>query len=41
MPEFGVNAIDNLLLFYNEVEKFVKSIDATNEILGDLFIMSP
>lgn len=35
MPEFGVNAIDNLLLFYNEVEKFVKSIDATNEILGD------
>ncbi|EAF2830992.1 ArgE/DapE family deacylase [Listeria monocytogenes] len=35
MPEFGVNAIDNLMLFYNEVEKFVKSIDATNEILGD------
>lgn len=35
MPEFGVNAIDNLLLFYNEIEKFVKSIDATNEILGD------
>ncbi|EMK2497013.1 ArgE/DapE family deacylase [Listeria monocytogenes] len=35
MPEFGVNAIDNLLLFYNEVEKFVKSIDATNEVLGD------
>ncbi|EPT8927847.1 TPA: ArgE/DapE family deacylase [Listeria innocua] len=35
MPEFGVNAINNLLLFYNEVEKFVKSIDATNEILGD------
>ncbi|MBC1376379.1 ArgE/DapE family deacylase [Listeria sp. FSL L7-0091] len=35
MPEFGVNAIDNLLLFYNEVEKFVKSIDDTNEILGD------
>lgn len=35
MPEFGVNAIDNLLLFYNEVEKFVKSIDATNETLGD------
>ncbi|EKM9526001.1 ArgE/DapE family deacylase [Listeria monocytogenes] len=35
MPEFGVNAIDNLLLFYNEVEKFVKSIDATNELLGD------
>lgn len=35
MPEFGVNAIDNLLLFYNEVEKFVKSIDATSEILGD------
>ncbi|EFR88974.1 probable succinyl-diaminopimelate desuccinylase, partial [Listeria marthii FSL S4-120] len=35
MPEYGVNAIDNLLLFYNEVEKFTKSVDATNEILGD------
>ncbi|MBC1568218.1 ArgE/DapE family deacylase [Listeria sp. FSL L7-1425] len=35
MPEYGVNAIDNLLLFYNEVEKFAKSVDATNEILGD------
>ncbi|MBC1547773.1 ArgE/DapE family deacylase [Listeria sp. FSL L7-1435] len=35
MPEYGVNAIDNLLLFYNEVEKFAKSVDETNEILGD------
>lgn len=35
MPEYGVNAIDNLLLFYNEVEKFAKSVDATNEILGN------
>ncbi|HBI2134485.1 TPA: ArgE/DapE family deacylase, partial [Listeria monocytogenes] len=35
MPEYGVNAIDNLILFYNEIEKYVKSIDATNEILGD------
>lgn len=34
-PEFGVNAIDNLLLFYNEVEKFTKSVNVTNEILGD------
>ncbi|EAD5995624.1 ArgE/DapE family deacylase, partial [Listeria monocytogenes] len=35
MPEFGVNAIDNLILFYNEIEKYVASIHATNEILGD------
>ncbi len=35
MPEFGVNAIDNLLLFYNEVEKYTKSVHTTNEILGD------
>lgn len=35
MLEFGVNVIDNLLLFYNEVEKFVKLIDVINEILGD------
>ncbi|MCD2234151.1 ArgE/DapE family deacylase [Listeria monocytogenes] len=35
MPEYGVNAIDNLILFYNEIEKYVASIHATNEILGD------
>ncbi|EMH0510362.1 ArgE/DapE family deacylase [Listeria monocytogenes] len=35
MPEYGVNAIDNLMLFYNEIEKYVASIHATNEILGD------
>ncbi|MBC1715303.1 ArgE/DapE family deacylase [Listeria welshimeri] len=35
MPEYGVNAIDNLMLFYNEIEKHVASIHTTNEILGD------
>ncbi|MBC1950746.1 ArgE/DapE family deacylase [Listeria welshimeri] len=35
MPEYGVNAIDNLMLFYNEIEKYVASIHTTNEILGD------
>lgn len=35
MPEYGVNAIDNLMLFYNEIEKYVASINTTNEILGD------
>ncbi|MBF2413318.1 ArgE/DapE family deacylase [Listeria welshimeri] len=35
MPEYGVNAIDNLMLFYNEIEKYVDSIHTTNEILGD------
>lgn len=35
MPEFGVNAIDNLALFYNEVEKFVASVKETNPLLGN------
>ncbi|MBC1520394.1 ArgE/DapE family deacylase [Listeria aquatica] len=35
MPEFGVNAIDNLMLFYNEVEDFVASVKDTNPLLGN------
>ncbi|EUJ31994.1 succinyl-diaminopimelate desuccinylase [Listeria floridensis FSL S10-1187] len=35
MPQLGVNAIDNLMLFYNEVEKFVASVNETSKLLGD------
>lgn len=35
MPEFGVNAIDNLMLFYNEVEDFVASIKESSPLLGN------
>ncbi|EUJ30249.1 ArgE/DapE family deacylase [Listeria cornellensis] len=33
-PELGINAIDNLMLFYKEVEQYVAGIHQTNDILG-------
>lgn len=35
MPELGINAINHLVLFCNEVDKYVATIQAKNEILGD------
>ncbi|GAK47276.1 succinyl-diaminopimelate desuccinylase [Secundilactobacillus oryzae JCM 18671] len=33
-PEFGINAIDNLLVYYNEIQKVMAPFDKVNPILG-------
>lgn len=35
MPEMGINALDNLMLFYNEIQKYTDNISVTNDVLGD------
>lgn len=38
MPEFGINAIDNLIVFYNTIASELKKTEKTNEALGPLVV---